>query len=103
AQPRPERAVREVPAHGVFPAAAAAQERAALRPVDGVRGQPRGAPLRLRVDEGLARGRRRLARPSPADLAARRRRLVTVRRAPIPPTDPLYPALALRSRAPRPS
>jgi len=52
----------EIPADPLLPDSALAGRRAALRPLDGIRGEPRHAPLRLRVHVGLAR---RPGRPAP--------------------------------------
>ena len=59
------------PRTSFFPAPAAAHLEPPLRPLDGVRGEPQGAPLRLRVHDGVARRAGRAARPPPR----RRRRL----------------------------
>src|SRR5947208_9387257 len=62
---RPRDTGGKVPAHRVLPAATAAHQQPSLRTVDGLRGQPRGAALRLRVDEGVAGSAGRAARSPP--------------------------------------
>src|SRR5262249_56363806 len=73
---RPVDATNQASAHRVPPDPARTRGDAALRPVDGLRGEPRRAPLRLRVD---ARGARRSGPDPPAAAPAP------------PPPPPLLP------------
>src|SRR5207249_11889502 len=61
----------EIPADRVLPHPAFAGQGAALRAVDGLRGEPRGPPVRLRVHAGVARRARRAAAQAPAAPGAR--------------------------------
>src|SRR2546427_5536460 len=64
-------AAREVPADRVLPDPALAGGGAALRALDGLRGQSRGASVRLRLHAGVARRARRTAAPAPTAPALR--------------------------------
>src|SRR5207244_10248269 len=67
-------AASEVPADRVLPDPALAGGGAALRALDGLRGQSRGASVRLRFHAGVARRARRTAAQAPAAPAVRRLR-----------------------------
>src|SRR5207253_4969178 len=84
------------PADRVLPHPALAGGVAALRALDGLRGEPCGPPLRLRVHAGLARRARRAPAQAPAAAAGRR---LTTRRGASPPFRNLPPD-RLRRRKP---